>query len=223
MTTILALDTTGEFGSIALAREDGVLEEVPLHSPEGFGHMLFDQIGPLLARHSIGVRGIDCFASASGPGSFTGVRIGLTAAKGLAETTGKPMIAISNLKALAWFGERRLRATVLDARRGEVYGAVFGRDLEPVVDERVMRFPQWIDSLPEGDIEFITPTPSLFAGALAARRFAAAPIREAPRVLAGAIGSIAVQAYISGRAQDPVNIDANYIRRSDAELFWTEQ
>ena len=67
---------------------------------------------------------IDCFAAASGPGSFTGVRVGLAAVKGLAEALGKPAVGISNLRALSLFGKAALRAVVLDARRGEVYGAV---------------------------------------------------------------------------------------------------
>ena len=82
---LLAIDTTSEFGSIALADSARVIEEVPIHSPEGFAHILFDEIHRLLARHGMKLRDIDVFASASGPGSFTGVRIGLTAAKGLAE------------------------------------------------------------------------------------------------------------------------------------------
>ena len=74
---LLALDTTGEFGSIALVDERGVVEEVALHSPEGFAHILFGEIEQLLTRHGLGLGDIDGFASASGPGSFTGVRVGL--------------------------------------------------------------------------------------------------------------------------------------------------
>lgn len=223
MPKILAIDTTGEFGSIALVEGPDVIEEVPLHSPDGFAHILFDQIARMLARHSISIRDIDCFASASGPGSFTGVRVGLTAVKGLAETAGKRVVAVSNLKALASLGERELRAAVLDARRGEVYGAVFDRSLTEMLPERVMKFPDWLESLPGGDIEFITPTPSLFAAAIAASRHSGAPVRESPRALAGAIGRIAADAYARGLAQDPAAVDANYVRRSDAELFWTEK
>ena len=86
---ILALDTTGEYGSLALLEDERVLEEVLLHSPEGFGHILFSELEALLSRHNVGFNGIDVFASASGPGSFTGVRVGLTAVKGLAEATGR--------------------------------------------------------------------------------------------------------------------------------------
>ena len=126
---VLALDTTGETGSLALAIDDRILEQIELHSADGFAHVIFVEIERLLARHQLTVRDIDCFASASGPGSFTGVRVGLTAAKGLAEATGKKVIAISNLQALAWHGTRPLRAPVIDARRGEIYGAVYNAEL----------------------------------------------------------------------------------------------
>ncbi len=145
---ILSIDTTSEFGSIALTERDTLVEEVLLHSPDGFGHILFPQIERLLARHRVSVSQMDCFAATSGPGSFTGVRIGLAAAKGLAEAASKPMVAVSNLKVLAFFGMAPLRATVLDARRGEVYGAVYNAALESVVEEAVMKFPAWLKTLP---------------------------------------------------------------------------
>jgi tRNA threonylcarbamoyladenosine biosynthesis protein TsaB len=211
MARILAIDTTGEFGSIALF-EDGVLtEQIPMHSPEGFGHILFEHINRLLSRHSITANDIVCFAAASGPGSFTGVRIGLAAAKGLAEATAKPMVAVSNLKALAWYGRRPHRASLLDARRGEIYGAVYDATLEIVCPETVMKYSAWHQTLPEGDIEIISPDAALFPGSTAA-----------PRALAEAVAAIADTEYEKGRAQDPAAIDANYVRRSDAELLWKD-
>src|ERR1700685_3663459 len=115
---VLAIDTTGDMGSIAMAGEGGLIEEAVLDSPDGFAHVLFDEIERLLERHGLNISQIDAFASASGPGSFTGVRVGLTAVKGLAEATGRNVVAVSNLEALAWYGSRPLRAVVLDACRG---------------------------------------------------------------------------------------------------------
>ena len=123
--TILAVDTTGEHGSLALARGAAVLEELPIHAPSGFAHILYDAIGGLLARCGVALADIDCFAAAAGPGSFTGVRVGLACVKGLAEAGRKPAVAVSNLAALARFGQGPLRAPIVDARRGEIYGAVY--------------------------------------------------------------------------------------------------
>ena len=221
MARILAFDTTAELGSIAYF--DGLeLAELAMHSPEGFGHILFDRVAALLDRVGVAVGDIDCFASANGPGSFTGVRIGLTAAKGLAEASGRPMVAVSNLRALASFGSAALRATVLDARRGEIYGALYGADLEAVQPELVMKFPAWIDSLPEGDIEFIGANLAPFAPAIEAGRFRGARLTQPSGTLAGAVARIAHAEFAAGRAVDPAAADANYVRRSDAELFWKE-
>ena len=197
---VLALDTTGETGSLALAIDDRILEQIELHSADGFAHVIFVEIERLLARHQLTVRDIDCFASASGPGSFTGVRVGLTAAKGLAEATGKKVIAISNLQALAWHGTRPLRAPVIDARRGEIYGAVYNAELECVQEEIVTTYENWRASLPAADIQIITDRP----------------------LLAGAIALIAARQFAAGLGKDPAEIDANYVRRSDAELLWKD-
>ena len=213
---LLSIDTTGETGSIAVVDESGVLEEATLHSPEGFAHIVFPAIEQLLARHALTFDSLDAFAAASGPGSFTGVRVGLTAVKGLAEATGRPAVAVSNLQALASYGTRALRAVVIDARRGEVYGAVYDAELNPVRDEAVAKLPLWLSSLPLGDLEFITQGfPLREAGV----QF---PIVEAPRAIAGAIGRIALDRFLHGNAQDPADIDANYVRRSDAELLWKD-
>lgn len=217
---ILAIDTTAAYGSIALIRDGALVEEVPMHSPEGFGQILFQHIAALLDRHGLRAQDIDCYASATGPGSFTGVRIGLSAAKGLAESTGRKVAGVSNLRAIASFGVGPLRAAVLDARRGEIYGAVYDSGLQIVQEELVRPFAAWIDDLPDGSVEFVTQDATVFAGAIAGHpRFASAPVHKAPRALAGAIGEIAAR---DGVFLDPVELDANYVRRSDAELMWKE-
>jgi tRNA threonylcarbamoyladenosine biosynthesis protein TsaB len=219
---ILAIDTTHEFGSIALLDDGELLEETLLHAEHGFGAILYDHLSRLLDRNGCRVQDIDCFAAASGPGSFTGVRIGLACVKGLAEAVAKPVVAVSNLQALASFGTAPLRATVLDARRGEIYGAVYDGDLNQQAPEIVMKFPQWLDSLPSGSIEFISTDFSPFSAALTGTRFAGAPVIEAPRALAGAIARIAFAKFRQGLAVDPAAVDANYVRRSDAELLWKD-
>jgi len=217
---VLAIDTTGEVGSIALAGERGVLEEVTLDSPDGFAHVLFDAIERLLKRHALDVWQMAAFASASGPGSFTGVRVGLTAVKGLAETIGRKVIAVSNLEALAWHGSRPLRAAVLDARRGEVYGGVYDYRLQLVQREMVAKLPVWLASLPEGDLEFITQGFQL--SGVNRPVVETRPVVVAPRALAGALGRIAFDRLLRGEVLDPSEIDANYVRRSDAELLWKD-
>ncbi len=198
MTRILALDTTADRGSIALLEDARVLEEIAIESPEGFAHVLFGEIEALFARHGLTVNEIDVFAAAAGPGSFTGVRVGLSAVKGLAEATGRKAAAVSNLRAVASLGTGAVRAAFFDARRGEIYGGVYDNALNVVSEEVVMPKQQWLATLP-----------------------ADAEIVEADgRPLAAAIGRIAAEH--PELARDPAEIDANYVRRSDAELLWRE-
>jgi tRNA threonylcarbamoyladenosine biosynthesis protein TsaB len=213
---ILAVDTTHEFGSIALSAGGGLLEEVPLHSPDGFGHILFDQIQRLLERHRVTLAAVDCFAAASGPGSFTGVRIGLACVKGLAEATGKRVAGISNLQAIAAFGTEPMRAVLLDARRGEIYGAVYDASGEIVQPETVQAFTPWLGALPEG-VEFVSPDFGPFRDLLRGK------LTEAPRSLAAAVAQIATRMHSQARTVDPAALDANYVRRSDAELLWKDE
>jgi len=213
---VLAIDTTAEFGSIALVEGATVIEEVPLHAPDGFAHILFQHIEGLLKRHGMELAAFDGFAAAAGPGSFTGVRVGLTAVKGLADATGRPVVAVSNLQALAWFGSRALRAPVLDARRGVVYGAVYNAVLDLVQEETVVPLRRWLVGLPAGEVEIITN------GFPLNHERVTGPVVQAQRSLAGAIGRIAVARLAASGGQDPAEVDANYIRRSDAELAWMD-
>ena len=125
------------------------------------------------------------------------MRVGLAAAKGLAEAFGKPVVAVSNLQAIAAFGSGPLRAVFFDARRGEIYGGLYNAALEAVAPEVVAKFPAWIDSLPHSDIEFLTTNLAPFRDALAGRT-----VVETPRALAGAIGRIAAARFAHGLALD---------------------
>ena len=219
---ILAVDTTHEHGSLALTRGREVVEEVALHSPSGFGQVLYGAMEQLLERNGAALRDVDCFATASGPGSFTGVRVGLACVKGLAEALGKPALAVSNLRALAEFGRGPLRAVVLDARRGDVYAALFDALGNAVGQETVTKFPAWLDTLPDDGVEFVCDEFEPYRPMLAGTRFESAPVTEAPHSLAAAVGRVASERFERGEAADPAALDANYVRRSDAELFWKE-
>jgi tRNA threonylcarbamoyladenosine biosynthesis protein TsaB len=195
---VLAVDTTREFGSLALVRGARLLEELPMHAPSGFAHVLYEHLRELLERHRIAAADIDCFAAASGPGSFTGVRVGLACVKGLAEALGKAAVAVSNLQALSTFGTGRLRAVTIDARRGEIYGAVYDDAARLVSPEVVMERGAWLATLPPGALEFISEKPCL----------------------AAAVARLAAERFTRGEVCDPAALDANYVRRADAELAW---
>jgi tRNA threonylcarbamoyladenosine biosynthesis protein TsaB len=211
---ILAIDTTSEFGSLALLQGGALVEEQPLHAAEGFSQLLYGFIDSLLRRHDWSLSSIDVFAAAAGPGSFTGVRVGLTAAKGLADATARGALAVSNLKALAVFGQTNARGVVMDARRGQIYGAVYDSELRILSPEVVTSFPAWLALPGVSPKEIISPDFSPFRASFSSP----IPIIE-QRTLAAAIARIADRTP----AVDPAALDANYVRRSDAELFWTDK
>jgi tRNA threonylcarbamoyladenosine biosynthesis protein TsaB len=221
MTLTLAVDTTADFGSIALVDEIGVREEVLLHAPQGFSHVLFGATESLLSRQRIGLAEIELFAGASGPGSFTGVRVGLSAIKGLGEVCGKRVVAVSNLQALAEFGKSDARAVVIDARRGEVYAGLYNNAGNQIIPEMVVPFQKFLTLLPAREIEWISQDFTPFLSALAGSRFERDPVVEVPRAIAGAIAKLAIRRAAEGLGQDPAAIEANYVRRSDAELLYT--
>src|SRR5215470_4311952 len=127
---LLAIDTSGKDGGITLARvEDSARGSDPLavvetNALEGgtFSAQLVPQVAGLLAKHGLTKKDIGAFAVASGPGSFTGLRVGLAAVKALAEILAKPIAAVSRLEVLARSAHGNGRVwSALDAGRGEFY------------------------------------------------------------------------------------------------------
>ena len=162
---IVAIDTTSAFGSIALVEDGEVVEEMLLHSPDGFGHVLFPELAKLMDRHGWRFDQVTGFAAGAGPGSFTGVRVGLAAVKGLAETAGVPAAGVSNLEAMASLGTAALRAPFFDARRNEIFGALYDGELATVRPALAQSFANWLASLPP-EAELLTPDPAPFEEAL---------------------------------------------------------
>jgi tRNA threonylcarbamoyladenosine biosynthesis protein TsaB len=215
MPLILAVDTTTEYGSLALVRDGELLEESLLHAPGSFSPVLYEELERLLQRHAVKLADVDCFAAASGPGTFTGVRVALVCVMGLAEAIGRPAVAVSNLQAVARFGAAHLRGVALDARRGDIYGAVYDDAGRLVTPEVVAKLAPWLQSLPAGVAEFLSNDLVLN---LEDTRFATARIVTAPHALAAAVARIAAERLARGEAGDAAALDANYVRRTDAEL-----
>jgi tRNA threonylcarbamoyladenosine biosynthesis protein TsaB len=198
--TILAVDTSADLASIAIRKSGVTLAQTALATQDGHAQIIFPAIEQVLEQAGLGLKDVDCFASAHGPGSFTGVRIALAIVKGFADACGKPAIGISNLRALASFGTGELRSPVMDARRGEVYTAVYDADLRIVQPEIVISLEQWKVGLGP-QIELISEMP--------------------PSGLAGAV-ALCAEMDGPGLWMDPAGLDAVYIRRDDANSFWRD-
>ncbi len=124
---VLAIDTSTRVGGIAIVNEKGVISEIRLNVSIEYSERLLPEIDHLLKLSGISINDIELFAISKGPGSFTGLRVGMSTVKGLAFATGRPVVTVSTLEALAWnipFAQFPV-CPVIDARKGEVFTALF--------------------------------------------------------------------------------------------------
>jgi tRNA threonylcarbamoyladenosine biosynthesis protein TsaB len=159
LVVVLAVDTTSERGSICFGRDGEILGEIRLASSVQHSERLFRSIEFLLDYLPFTLDRVDLFAAARGPGSFTGLRVGLAAIEGFAAAHGQPSAGVSNLEALAWKAgiEDHLVSPVIDARRGEVYAALYRRTSAGLLEQRApgaFKPEAWFESLPNERIYF---------------------------------------------------------------------
>ncbi len=215
---LLAVDTSGKQGSIALARgnPDGSCEVIEVVALEGgtFSAQLIPQIVDLLSKHGFQKKNLGGFTVASGPGSFTGLRVGLAAIKALGEATGKPIAAVSLLEAVAVAGTGKVLAA-LDAGRGEVYLGQYevGADRAKMVSERLVT--------PAELVEIGAGATVVTAGKSLAEnlRTAGIAVHEVDTPRSDAIARLGWKKILAGDTMSPEALEANYIRRTDAEIF----
>lgn len=235
---ILALDTSTLAGSLAFLRDTHVLGEVSTRTDETYSSRMFRHVDFLLRELSLDLREVDLFAVSAGPGSFTGLRVGLSAVKGWAEVYCKPIAAVSALEAVAAQakggrgpdsppGEDVLLAPVIDARRGQIYAGLYLRRADALAhhgDDLVMAPGEFLEFLTvqgiQAPVHFVSPTPEILVKPLAQSSFRGQPVEQVSSVLAPVIGQLGYARAQRGEVVDALSLDANYVRRSDAELLW---
>jgi tRNA threonylcarbamoyladenosine biosynthesis protein TsaB len=220
---ILSIDTSWKHGSLALARGDAqdfeLLETASL-TGGAFSAELVPQIAAVLARRNLRKQEIDGFVAVSGPGSFTGLRVGLAAIKGLVEVLQRPIATVSVLEALAIASGVNGRVfTALDAQRGEVFLGQYSVDIETLLatsleQESLLGREAFLAALPAG-ATVVTPDPSIAELALPA----GTTLRQIERPGAEAIARIGLRKILAGAIVSADALDANYVRRSDAEIL----
>jgi tRNA threonylcarbamoyladenosine biosynthesis protein TsaB len=221
---ILAIDTSGKNGSIAIARagdnsgDDSdieVLETVPLAGGT-FSAQLIPQISTLLAGQEFDRFAIGAFAVASGPGSFTGLRVGLAAVQALAETLEKPIAPVSLLEVCAFVsGAQGKLMAALDAGRGDVYIGEYEFPLKPGVTPReYLLSGNEFRSQAHGQT-VVTPDSTIAASATAA----GAAVTTISPISAADVARLGWRKLRSGDTVTPDKLEANYIRRTDAEML----
>jgi tRNA threonylcarbamoyladenosine biosynthesis protein TsaB len=236
---ILSLDTSSPAGSIAVLRDGKVIGVVSTWVDEIYSSRMFRHLEFILRELAIGLEQFDVFAVAAGPGSFTGLRVGLAAVKGWAEVYGKPVAAVSALEAVAVQARSGapILAPVLDARRSQIYYGFYGassesgdRSLKLDGEECVatpIEFLEAIQSHDKSELTVVTPVPGLLSEIISLSETGNAlrqkvALEQVSTVLAPAIGQLGYLKAQRGELVDGVTLNANYVRRSDAELHWKE-
>jgi tRNA threonylcarbamoyladenosine biosynthesis protein TsaB len=212
---LLAVDTCGPSGSVALGRLAGrdleMLGETELQG-RNYSATLVTAVAELLTANRAAVGDLGGMIVVNGPGSFTGVRVGLSTVKGLAEADLIPVVAVSRLKVL--LRKASVTAAALDAHRGEIFLRIerAGRDAEELL------------AGPE-ELASIQPAPVRIAvcdDGAAAMLASAWPETRQVRVAAPRASDamrLGEALLVAGVAQDLALLDGHYLRRSDAEIF----
>ncbi len=237
---ILSLDTGSPSGSVAILRDEITLGVISTRAEENYSSRIFRHLEFLLGDLTLKLADFDLFAVSAGPGSFTGLRVGLTAAKGWAEVYRKPVVGLSALEAVA--SQARGHASVLvpalDARRGQIYFGVYRTAATALAldgEEFVVtpeEFGAKLDALADadggvrrGEFTIVTPDASVVAVVSRLRSNLAASFAGldiVSSVLAPSIGRIAHARALRGDVSDALTLDANYVRRTDAEMRWKD-
>ena len=216
---VLAVDSSDRNGTIALARcgpgEGCDIVEMVQLAGGTFSAQLIPQIAAILDKHGFGKASIDGFAVVSGPGSFTGLRIGLAAVKAMAEVLEKPIAAVSLLEAVASAGDAGGRVVAaLDAGRTEVYAGEYEIDgAAKRISESLITQAGLI--MVAGSHLVITPDGKLADAA----RTAGLRVEQIRRPGSDAVAKLGWKKILSGDIVSPEMLDANYIRRMDGEIL----
>jgi tRNA threonylcarbamoyladenosine biosynthesis protein TsaB len=212
---VLGVDTCGPTGSVALRRLVGglveILGQIELEG-RSYSSTLIVAVGDLLRQAGVRVAALGAIVAVNGPGSFTGVRVGLSAVKGLAEAVQIPVVAVSRLEVLAWKAE--VGSAALDAHRHEVFLRLGGAG--GAARELLAGAEELAALRPEGGR--IAACDEAAAGLLGGAWPEVEVVRTDAPTAADALGLCAAR-VAAGRFVDLALLDGHYLRRSDAEIF----
>lgn len=229
---LLALDTCDSRGSVALLRDNAVLHVAVHETAEDYSCWLLPAVEDILQFAGVSMEQVEAYAVASGPGSFTGLRVGLTTVKAWSEVYGRPIAAVSRLEALAWQAEEGAGAVAVfaNAHREQIFGAFYRRkerQWERVEDEMVIapaKFLEWVSERAgaAGRVGWVSPDPEYITRQenWGERERRGERVQGVSAVLAPVIGRIGYERVLEKRLANAATLDANYVRRSDAELLW---
>ena len=224
---LLVLDTSTARAALAVATAAGPVYTASPDPNERHGRRLVPAIRDLLEHAGLAVADLDGFVVGLGPGSYTGLRIGLTAVKTLAYAVSKPLVGIDSLEIIAWNAPADARevSVIADAQRGDVYAADFAREaagmpLTRVRETRVVSFAEWSAGLSQATL-VLGPASATGRLAESVPGFVRRPENPDDRwPNPSRMAELARRVWQSGRRDEPWFLEPAYIRRSAAEDLW---
>lgn len=223
---ILALDSSGLVASAAVVTDDDLTGEFTVNYKKTHSQTLLPMLDEMARMIELDLNSVDAVAVAAGPGSFTGLRIGVATVKGLALALGKPVVQVPTVDALAYnlCGHRDLVCPLMDARRNQAYTGLYrfsGNRMQVVKEQS----PLAIAEIAEEINQIGQPVVFLGDGVPVFREYlkenASVPYTFAPPHLnkqrAGAVAALAAQYYKEGRITDAAACRPEYLRLSQAE------
>lgn len=226
--TILALDTSSKATSMAVAHGGTMLKTIRQLADQKRSETLWSEVGSLLEELGKSIRDVDVFAVCTGPGGFTGLRVGMGAFMGFAASASKPLIGVTSLEAAA-FGAKpaQLVCAMVNAYKNEVYSQTFGFDSDggPVARNQPMvsTLEKALDRV-SGETNLVFAGDAAEANAQEIARFAASfgqvqwSVERPGRSLAESIALLANLKYERGEAHTGSSLKACYVRPSEAEI-----
>jgi tRNA threonylcarbamoyladenosine biosynthesis protein TsaB len=212
---VLAVDTTSPRGSLAVAGEDGILAEARVVTEAGHSRWLLPAVEAVLRGLGLAAVELDAFAVTTGPGSFTGLRVGLGSVQGLALASGRPCVGLSTLDVLALSaaGASGTIVALVDAFRGEVYSGVYDAAGGLRTERRVGPLSEVLPRLPPGTA--FVGDPAIASRDAIRSAVPGALFPETPGFLAGAVARAALRLARAGAAVAPADLRPVYLRPAD--------
>ncbi|MBZ0157959.1 MAG: tRNA (adenosine(37)-N6)-threonylcarbamoyltransferase complex dimerization subunit type 1 TsaB [Alphaproteobacteria bacterium] len=221
---LLAIETSTMLGGVALMEDSTLVAEMRMNIQVTHSERILTGIDHLLRHAGFGLEEIDVFGIAIGPGSFTGLRVGLSTLKGLVYASGKPLVSVPTLEAFAWnlpFAAHPV-CPLLDARKREVYAGVFiwnNDGFTRLVQERAVRLEDLLAAL-QGEAVFIGEGAVLYRDTISRIMGSRAHFGQPQDMVPSPanVACLCMRKAERGEFDDPVRLSPLYLRRSEAEI-----
>lgn len=225
---ILAIETSTLTSSVALLKNGSLAAELSIHTKKTHSEMLMPNIEQMLVLAGADRKDLSAVAVSIGPGSFTGLRIGLSTAKALAYALNIPIVGVPTLTALAYNCPipGALLSPMLDAQKGNVYQALYkwqNGQMHEVIPARVIGFDAALDELNSQDLPTILLGEIAVANGDKIRSFTPKIAQAEAHIImprAGSVAALGQRMLLEGTSHNVMTLDPFYIRRSEAEELW---